>query len=83
MPPRIYSLSAAGKRHEKVPKDAIYVGRPSPYGNKFVVGIDGTRAEVIAKYETWLRGQSHLMRRIRTELRGKDLTCFCSPPLPP
>lgn len=31
-----------------------YVGRPSPLGNPFVVGRDGSREEVIAKYRRWL-----------------------------
>ncbi len=39
---------------------------------------DGTRAEVIANYERWLRGQHHLLRAL-DELRGKDLVCFCAP----
>jgi hypothetical protein len=32
----------------------VYVGRPGPLGNPFVVGRDGSRAEVIAKYRRWL-----------------------------
>ena len=28
----------------------VYVGRPSPWGNPFVIGRDGTREEVVAKY---------------------------------
>lgn len=34
--------------------DGIYIGRPSPLGNPFTIGPDGTRDEVIAKYEKWL-----------------------------
>ena len=32
----------------------MYVGRPTPLGNPFVIGVDGTRAEVIEKYRTWI-----------------------------
>jgi hypothetical protein len=32
----------------------VYIGRPGKWGNPFVIGKDGTRAEVIAKYEAWL-----------------------------
>ena len=61
------------------PKDAVYIGRPSKWGNKFVIGKDGTREEVIAKYEDWLRKQPVLLAQARKELKNKDLVCFCSP----
>ena len=66
------------KRHHRIPAGAVYCGRPSPWGNPFVIGRDGTRAEVIAKYETWLLQQSRLLARL-PELRGKSLVCWCSP----
>ena len=28
----------------------VYIGRPSKWGNPFVIGRDGARADVIAKY---------------------------------
>ena len=31
-----------------------YIGRPSPLGNPFEIGRDGTRDDVIAKYALWL-----------------------------
>lgn len=52
----------------------VYIGRPSILGNPFTVGRDGTREEVIAKYEDWLRTQPKLMSRL-PELRGKILGC--------
>jgi len=55
--------------------DAVYIGRPSIWGNPFVVGRDGTRADVIAKYETWLLRQSRLMAQL-DRLRGRDLVCW-------
>jgi hypothetical protein len=56
----------------------IYIGRPSKWGNPFHVGRDGTREEVIAKYEEWLHTQDHLMTSL-AELRGKTLGCWCTP----
>jgi hypothetical protein len=35
--------------------NSTYIGRPSMWGNPFVIGKDGTRAEVVEKYECWLR----------------------------
>lgn len=56
----------------------VYVGRPSRFGNPFVVGRDGTRKEVIAKYESWLRSNPGLLAEVRL-LRGKTLGCWCHP----
>ena len=66
------------RRVDGVPAGAVYIGRGSKWGNPFVIGRDGDRAEVIAKYERWLRGQRHLLR-VLDELRGRDLVCFCAP----
>lgn len=56
----------------------VYIGRPSIWGNPFVIGRDGSRAEVIAKYEAWLGKQPKLLAKL-SELRGKVLGCWCSP----
>jgi len=32
----------------------VYIGRPSKWGNPFVIGRDGTRPQVIERYERWL-----------------------------
>lgn len=57
----------------------IYIGRPSPFGNPFVVGKDGTRDEVIDKYEEYVRSNPELMEKIRKEIPGKVLGCWCAP----
>jgi hypothetical protein len=56
----------------------VYIGRPSIWGNPFVIGRDGDRAEVIGKYEAWLTRQPRLLARV-PDLRGKVLGCFCAP----
>jgi hypothetical protein len=56
----------------------VYIGRPSKWGNPFAIGKDGTRDEVIAKYEAWLMGNKALLADI-LELKGKTLACWCSP----
>jgi hypothetical protein len=63
------------------PAGAVYVGRPTMWGNPFSIGEDGTRQEVVAKYRDWLlngAGQT-IAHRARRELRGKDLVCWCAP----
>ena len=65
----------------------VYIGRPGkgktarqcPWGNPFVLGRDGDRATVLAKYEQWIARQPQLLARLG-ELRGKRLGCFCRPP---
>ena len=57
--------------------DRVYVGRPSKWGNRFVIGRDGSRDEVISKYRVWIVRQPALMAALH-ELRGKDLVC-CAP----
>ena len=63
----------------------VYIGRPmpdfpdgSPFANPFKIGVDGTRAEVLEKYEAYLRGNQELLDRI-LELDGKVLGCWCKP----
>lgn len=59
--------------------DSVYIGRPSPWGNPFVIGKDGTRAEVIAKYRDYLQKNPEFEERVKRELAGKNLVCFCAP----
>lgn len=65
------------QRTDGRPDGAVYIGRPSKWGNPFVIGKDGTRAEVVAKYERWLC-ESGPGSQVG-ELRGKDLVCWCAP----
>lgn len=71
-------------------KTGEYIGRGSPLGNPFVIGKDGSREQVIAKYRVWLNEQ--IMRKnpvVLDELnrlgnkaideKGLDLQCFCYP----
>ncbi len=73
--PRILNKHTHG-----IPAGAVYIGRGrgSPWGNPFAIGRDGTRAEVIAKYDAWIATQPQTLARL-PELWGRDLVCFCSP----
>jgi hypothetical protein len=66
------------KHKDAIPKDAVYIGRGSKWGNIFVIGKDGNRDEVCDSYELWFCDQPELINSLE-ELRGKDLVCFCSP----
>lgn len=70
-------MSVANFRDGLVP-NAVSVARPSKWGNPFKIGKDGTREQVIAKYEEWLMKQPRLLAAL-PELRGKVLVCWCAP----
>ena len=54
-----------------------YIGRGSPYGNPWKIGLHGNRQEVIKmfKFETLPTISLDLLEA----LRGFDLACYCAP----
>ena len=76
------------KRDKNVPKDAVYVGRPSTWGNPFThlkSNVAGTvqvvtHQEAIDNYAKWIKALSPgSMQILKDTLRGKDLVCWCAP----
>ena len=67
------------KYHNTAGPGAVYIGRGSPFGNPFVIGKHGDRDEVCDKYEAMLCSDPQLITRVKAELKGKDLICFCAP----
>jgi hypothetical protein len=80
--PKVYN-----KRHNNVPATAVYVGRPTKFGNPFSHLTSGTlakyqvatRVEAVKKFEEWIRSQPKLMAAVKKELKGKDVICWCAP----
>lgn len=64
-------------KRDGLPEGAIYVGRPSKWGNPFQIGRDGDREEVIRKFTTYFLN-SDMIHHVM-ELHGKDLVCWCAP----
>jgi hypothetical protein len=72
-----------------MPENTEYVGRPTPWGNPFVVvkkirddiGFDPfylvlTPEEAVARFSQFIaKGQFN--RRVKEELKGKNLACWC------
>ncbi len=56
----------------------VYVGRPSIWGNPYRIGPDGTREDVVRKYEVFLRTSPVLLAQLR-DVRGATLGCWCHP----
>ena len=63
----------------RIPDGAVYVGRPSKWGNPFAIGKDRTREQVIAQFRIYLAREVQTGRLDPSELRGKDLVCWCAP----
>ena len=89
MPERIRLSRARGWR---LPEGAVVVSRPSRWGNPFIVGQDGTRAQCAAMFGQLVKGfisfssrltsdeQLTMYRRLRRhagDLAGKNLACWC------
>lgn len=65
-------------RTDKIPLDAVYVGRPSKWGNPFQLIAETFRHDVVIQYKEYLLKNKKLMNDLH-ELRGKDLVCWCAP----
>ena len=85
-PKRIQRNRSKGWR---MPKNAIYVGRPTKWGNPFKCGdpfpYDHSKPiasvqESVDIYESYIRAGlfRYTQRRIIIELKGKDLACWCN-----
>lgn len=66
----------------KMPSDAVYVGRPTVFGNPFIVGQLSEFGDVpdietaVAFYRAWIDKGLQRIRIVR-ELKGKRLACWC------
>ena len=66
----------------------VYIGRPGlgftgPYGNPWRFPRDGSRQEVVERFEQWFIrkiNRDEFYRKQILGLRGKRLGCFCAAP---
>ncbi len=83
MPKRIQRKRTKGWR---MPEDAIYVGRPTMWGNRWKIGVRSntlgrnveTVEEAVHLYRTLAWPEAHHRAWIRENLRGRDLVCWCA-----
>lgn len=63
----------------KMPEGAVYVGRPTKWGNPYHADLfSGDRERVVALFWKYLHHVNGAeLRNAVKELRGKDLACFC------
>lgn len=69
------------KKTHGIPEGAVYIGRPSKWGNPFAMKSEADRTTVVGKFIIYiLDSNSKALRdEARSELRGKNLVCFCAP----
>lgn len=68
--------------HCKKNRYDVYIGRPGPLGNPYEIGPDGTREEVIQKFEKYARrlmNEDLAFRKAIQNCEGKTLGCWCAP----
>jgi hypothetical protein len=64
-----------------MPQGAVYIGRPSKWGNPFPLNRNESREDCLNKFEQYLKTKPELIEAAKRELAGKDLVCFCAPAL--
>ena len=75
------------KRDPETPADAMYVGRPTLWGNPFTHLTSNlatrveSRKEAVSLYKDWIYKpqQDWIRQAAKKELKGKDLVCWCAP----
>ena len=62
--------------------DEVYIGRPSKWGNPFILKYEKDRSKIISQYKDWI------LEKIKNEeitkediltLKDKRLMCYCKP----
>lgn len=67
----------------KMPKNTVYVGRPSKWGNPFIVSEYDNPKKVVSMYDYYIStmlfsvGTSDEYREKIKEIKGKNLACWC------
>lgn len=76
----------------RMPPGTVYVGRGSPWGNRFRVGVDGTPAECVRKYAQDKLPYTHhgprngmgdfllsqaVLEEMERQLKGRNVACWC------
>lgn len=87
--PEVYN-----KHHKNAPKGAVYIGRPTKWGNPFThdakaymayassktpLTLCKNREEAVSSYKSLILANKELREQAILELKGKDLVCWCAP----
>lgn len=77
-------MQVVNKRTHKPTDHDIYISRPSPLGNPYIIGQHGTREEVIELYRHWLykqlvSGNKAVIDALLAINDESNLVCWCHP----
>lgn len=72
-------MTTFNKSRRNAPPGAVYVGRPSKWGNPFYLCATRGREQSLAEFRAYLRDRPWLVAAARAELAGRDLVCWCAP----
>ena len=95
MPDKLYISLASTTRLANLKNGDSYTkyigrhsGHPHHYGNPFIIGVHGSRDEVVNKCDLWLRGVAYtdieskrrewILKNL-LDLEGEVLGCWCTP----
>ena len=62
----------------QMPKNTVYVGRPTKWGNPFIIGNKWNLECALIKYRQWLLWKIQNDPDFLKPLQGKDLACWCN-----
>lgn len=57
----------------------VYIGRPSIFGNPYIIGKDGDRKTVIRKFKKYALRTDRVLNAIKKLPRHAILGCHCTP----
>jgi hypothetical protein len=76
-------MKVINRKPDGVPDGATYIGRPTIYGNPFKIGPDGTREQVVKKFEVYFYERLKHDNRFRVAVKkletAEALCCWCAP----
>lgn len=76
-------IQLARKKGWRLPKNTVVVSRPSLWGNPYAVGkeIDGiltmSNEHAVQRFREEAESNLMFLIKVRSELRGKNLACWC------
>ena len=73
-PIRIKRKRAGGWR---MPPNTVYVGRPSRWGNPYIIDDILTPYKALRMYKAYLNSSPSLQAHAQATLQGKNLACWC------
>lgn len=85
MPDRPVRIQLWRTKGWRMPENTVKVDRSTKWGNPYQAGNDGdgNRSYLVTLFRDHIdRDRSGLAERIRAELRGKNLACWCPLPEP-